>query len=79
MPLTFSYVGRKQEAYLKCKQLYALMRKSKDSDIYFDYIEACTLCHPPNYKEVERIIRKTKHYDPLKVLEFLRKSDFSDT
>lgn len=39
-----------------------------DPDIYFKYIEACSRLG--NYKEVERVIRETTNYDPVKVKDF---------
>ncbi len=41
-----------------------------DPDIYFKYIEACARLG--NYKEVERVIRETSFYDPVKVKDFLK-------
>jgi len=41
-----------------------------DPDIYFKYIEACARLG--NYKEVERVIRETTFYDPVKVKDFLK-------
>lgn len=43
---------------------------TEDPDIYFKYIEACARLG--NYKEVERVIRETTFYDPLKVKDFLK-------
>ena len=43
-----------------------------DPDIYFKYIEACSRLG--NYKEVERVIRETTNYDPVKVKDFLKEA-----
>lgn len=47
-----------------------------DPDIYFKYIEACTRLG--NYKEVERVIRETNFYDPVKVKDFLKEQKLPD-
>lgn len=47
-----------------------------DPDIYFKYIEACTRLG--NYKEVERVIRETTFYDPVKVKDFLKEQKLPD-
>jgi clathrin heavy chain len=47
-----------------------------DPDIYFKYIEACTRLG--NYKEVERVIRETNFYDPVKVKDFLKDMKLPD-
>lgn len=47
-----------------------------DPEIYFKYIEACTRLG--NYKEVERVIRETTFYDPIKVKDFLKEQKLPD-
>jgi clathrin heavy chain len=47
-----------------------------DPDIYFKYIEACARLG--NYKEVERVIRETNFYDPVKVKDFLKEMKLPD-
>ena len=47
-----------------------------DPDIYFKYIEACA--RMGNMKEVERVIKETTFYDPVKVKDFLKEGKFTD-
>lgn len=47
-----------------------------DPDIYFKYIESCSRLG--NFKEVERVIKETQNYDPLKVRDFLMDGKFQD-
>jgi clathrin heavy chain len=47
-----------------------------DPDIYFKYIESCA--RMGNFKEVERVVRETTFYDPVKVRDFLMNGKFSD-
>jgi len=47
-----------------------------DPDIYFKYIESCA--RMGNFKEVERVVRETTFYDPVKVRDFLMDGKFSD-
>lgn len=49
---------------------------TEDPDIYFKYIEACSRLG--NYKEVERVIRETSNYDPVKVKDFLKDAKLPD-
>jgi clathrin heavy chain len=49
---------------------------TEDPDIYFKYIEACARLG--NYKEVERVIRETNYYDPIKVKDFLKEMKLPD-
>jgi clathrin heavy chain len=55
-----------------------LLPQTQDPEIFFKYIEACTRTHPPNFKEVERVIRETDNYDPARVKKFLIDGKFSD-
>lgn len=50
--------------------------QTDDPEIYFKYIEACTRLG--NYKEVERVIRETTYYDPVRVKDFLKEQKLSD-
>ena len=45
---------------------------TEDPDIYFKYIESCSRLG--NYREVERVIRETSNYDPVKVKDFLKEA-----
>mmetsp|Transcript_107496 Transcript_107496/g.148657 ORF Transcript_107496/g.148657 Transcript_107496/m.148657 type:complete len:177 (-) Transcript_107496:2596-3126(-) len=47
-----------------------------DPDIYFKYIEACA--RMGNMKEVERVVKDTTFYDPVRVKDFLKEGKFSD-
>jgi clathrin heavy chain len=47
-----------------------------DPEIYFKYIEACVRLG--NYKEVERVIRETNFYDPIRVKDFLMNMKITD-
>jgi len=49
---------------------------TEDPDIYFKYIEACARLG--NFKEVERVIRETQNYDPIKVKDFLKEAKLPD-
>lgn len=49
---------------------------TEDPDIYFKYIEACSRLG--NYKEVERVIRETSNYDPVKVKDYLKDAKLPD-
>jgi len=42
----------------------------EDEEVTFKYIEAATNLN--QYKEVERIIRETNCYDPVKVKDYLK-------
>jgi clathrin heavy chain len=59
--------------------IYYLMNvlpHTEDQDIYFKYIECCVRLS--NFKEVERVIRETKCYDPVKVRDFLKECKIAD-
>mmetsp|Transcript_8952 Transcript_8952/g.8304 ORF Transcript_8952/g.8304 Transcript_8952/m.8304 type:complete len:236 (+) Transcript_8952:1600-2307(+) len=47
-----------------------------DPEIYFKYIQACARLG--NYKEIERVIRETTYYDPVKVKDFLKEMKLPD-
>jgi clathrin heavy chain len=49
---------------------------TEDPDIYFKYIEACS--RVGNYREVERVIRETSNYDPVKVKDYLKEAKLPD-
>jgi len=53
-----------------------VLPQTEDPDIYFKYIEACSRLG--NYKEVERVIRETTNYDPVKVKDFLKEAKLPD-
>lgn len=56
--------------------LASVLPHTDDPDIYFKYIEACARLG--NYKEVERVIRETTYYDPVKVKDFLKEMKLPD-
>ena len=56
--------------------LASVLPHTDDPEIYFKYIEACTRIG--NYKEVERVIRETNFYDPIKVKDFLKDMKLPD-
>lgn len=47
-----------------------------DQEIYFKYIQACSRLG--NYKEIERVIRETTFYDPIRVKDFLKEQKLPD-
>jgi clathrin heavy chain len=49
---------------------------TEDQEIYFKYIETCTRLS--NFKEVERVIRETQFYDPVRVRDFLKNAKVAD-
>ena len=49
--------------------LGSIITNSQDPELYFKYIEAAAKCNQT--KDVERIIRETKFYDPQRVKDFL--------
>lgn len=53
-----------------------VLPKTDDPEIYFKYIQACARLQ--NYKEVERVIRETQNYDPVKVKDFLMEAKLPD-
>ena len=53
-----------------------VLPKTDDPEIYFKYIQACARLQ--NYREVERVIRETQNYDPVKVKEFLMETKLLD-
>lgn len=53
-----------------------MLPHTDDPDIYFKYIESCARLG--NFKEVERVIKETANYDPLKVRDFLMDGKFQD-
>lgn len=60
-------------------QLYFLthvLPHTQDPDIYFKYIEACSRLG--NFREVERVIKETNYYDPVKVKDFLKEAKLAD-
>ena len=50
---------------------------TEDPDIYFKYIEACARLG--NFKEVERVIRETQNYDPIKDKDIMKEATFDGT
>ena len=56
--------------------LASVLPTTEDPEIYFKYIEACTRLG--NYKEVERVIRETDYYDPVRVKDFLKEAKLAD-
>eukprot|EP00742_Colponemidia_sp_Colp-10_P000714 GILJ01000776.1.p1 GENE.GILJ01000776.1~~GILJ01000776.1.p1 ORF type:complete len:1719 (+),score=373.80 GILJ01000776.1:96-5252(+) len=56
--------------------LGAILNFSQDADVHFKYIEAAAkLGH---VKEVERVCRESKVYDPIKVKDFLKETKLPD-
>lgn len=53
-----------------------VLPKTEDPEIYFKYIQACARLQ--NFKEVERVIRETSNYEPVKVKEFLMEAKLPD-
>mmetsp|Transcript_30887 Transcript_30887/g.22454 ORF Transcript_30887/g.22454 Transcript_30887/m.22454 type:complete len:286 (-) Transcript_30887:249-1106(-) len=53
-----------------------VLPNTDDQDIYFKYIEACARMN--NMKEVERVIKDTDNYDPVRVKDFLKDGKFQD-
>jgi clathrin heavy chain len=53
-----------------------ILPHTDDPEIYFKYIEACVKLG--NYKEVERVIRETNFYDPIRVKDFLMNMKITD-
>jgi len=56
--------------------LGSILASTQDPDIYFKYIEAAAKCNQS--KDVERIIRETKFYDPQRVKAFLMDIKMAD-
>lgn len=50
--------------------LGSVLNFTEDAEVYFKYIEAAAKLNQS--KEVERVIRETKFYDPVKVKDFLK-------
>jgi clathrin heavy chain len=50
--------------------LGSVLNTSEDPDVHFKYIEAASKLN--HDKEVERVVRETKVYDPVKVKDFLK-------
>jgi clathrin heavy chain len=53
-----------------------VLPQTEDQEIYFKYIQACARLG--NYKEIERVIRETNFYDPVKVKDFLKEMKLPD-
>jgi clathrin heavy chain len=53
-----------------------ILPHTEDQDIFFKYIESCSRLG--NFKEVERVIRETSNYDPVKVKDFLMEAKLPD-
>ena len=56
--------------------LGAVVNVSTDPDVHFKYIQAA--CRTGQVKEVERICRDSKYYDPEKVKNFLKEARLTD-
>ena len=56
----------------ECFFLANVLPHTDDPYIYFKYIEAFSRLG--NYKEVERVIRETTSYDPIKEKDFLKEA-----
>ena len=54
----------------------SILSTTEDPDVYLKYIEAATKLN--NFREVERVIRETKFYDPVKVKDFLKEFRLQD-
>jgi len=53
-----------------------ILPQTEDQDIYFKYIESCARLG--NFREVERVIKETSNYDPVKVKEYLIEAKLTD-
>ena len=53
-----------------------ILNTCEDAEVYFKYIEAAVKMG--NFREVERVIRETQHYDPVKVKDFLKDFKLTD-
>jgi len=53
-----------------------ILPHTQDQDIYFKYIEACSRIG--NFREVERVIKETENYDPVRVKDFLKEARLQD-
>jgi len=51
---------------------------SQDPEVHFKYIEAAAKINPPQVKEIERIVRESKHYEPERVKTFLKEAKLPD-
>ena len=58
--------------YFLCK----VLPHTDDQEIFFKYIQCCSRLG--NFKEVERVIKETTYYDPVRVRDFLKDGKFSD-
>lgn len=47
-----------------------------DPDIYFKYIETCARLN--RLTDVEKVIKETSYYDPIRVRDFLMEGKFAD-
>jgi clathrin heavy chain len=47
-----------------------------DPEIYFKYIECCARLN--RFQDVEKVIKETSYYDPVKVRDFLMEGKFAD-
>ena len=56
--------------------LGSILTNSQDPELYFKYIEAAAKCNQT--KDIERIIRETKFYDPQRVKDFLMEIKLTD-
>eukprot|EP00824_Muranothrix_gubernata_P013157 TRINITY_DN2754_c0_g1_i2.p1 TRINITY_DN2754_c0_g1~~TRINITY_DN2754_c0_g1_i2.p1 ORF type:complete len:1581 (-),score=427.08 TRINITY_DN2754_c0_g1_i2:505-4755(-) len=53
-----------------------ILNTCEDPEVYFKFIEASVKLG--NFREVERVIRETQHYDPVKVKDFLKEFRLQD-
>ena len=56
--------------------LGAALKDTEDPELYFKYIEAAAKCNQT--RDVERIIRESKNYDPVRVKDFLKEIKLAD-
>mmetsp|Transcript_26576 Transcript_26576/g.4691 ORF Transcript_26576/g.4691 Transcript_26576/m.4691 type:complete len:80 (-) Transcript_26576:2082-2321(-) len=56
--------------------LGSILHTTEDKEVYFKYIEAAAKTN--NAKEVERVIRETSNYDPVRVKDFLKELRLPD-
>ena len=56
--------------------LGAILKDTEDPELHFKYIEAAAKCN--QLRDVERIIRESKNYDPVRVKDFLKEIRLAD-
>ena len=56
--------------------LGSILKDTEDPELHYKYIEAAVKCN--QLKDVERIIRESKNYDPVRVKDFLKEIKLAD-